>query len=167
MTRSLTMLVVSRGSMKADAYSCRCCRERPAQRRSCFAGMCYRCHALAARRQLCIRCCKRGQRRLVNKYANMCVQCFRKCDITFECRRCKGQQRLLSPHIPVPTLQPIRTCVLTASKLRELKTCASGVFRTPAIVDRDRGCCVLRASSIPLALLTHPFLLELTVESVT
>ena len=59
-----------------------------------------------------------------------------------------------------------RICVLTVSNLRRQSTSASAVSGTHAIVDEDRGRFVFIAREVLLALLMHPFPLELTVESV-
>ena len=68
---------------------------------------------------------------------------------------------------PFPKFRMQRICALLATNLRRQGTAASAVSRAHAIVDVGRGRFALIAGEVPLALLMHPFPLELTVESVT
>ena len=61
----------------------------------------------------------------------------------------------------------IRTCVVIASKLHELKMFACAAFRILAIVDKVPGLFVLRVSNILSAPLTHASLVWLPVAGVT
>ena len=67
---------------------------------------------------------------------------------------------------PFPKFRMQRSCALIATNLRRQSTSASAVSRAHAIVDVGRGRFALIAGEVPLALLMHPFPLELTVESV-
>ena len=131
------MVVTHRGSATADGHSCRLCRERPAQRRPAFAGMCCRCHTMSERRNLCITCCKNTRRRPVKNYANMRVRCFEKCHIHFECRRCKSQKRQLSPYILARKFKDADDLCLDCYQLAKAKNVCFRCFQHPR--DRRRG----------------------------
>ena len=92
---------------------------------------------MTERRKLCIRCCKTARRRLVKKYANMCVRCFGKCDIHFECRQCKSQQRRLSPQFLVLPCKDAEDLCPDCYKLAKAKDVCLRCFQKPR--DRRQG----------------------------